>query len=294
MGLGGVVLSAGVVFTVAEVKASSRLAQKFETHRIDLPLPSGSDQEAVRRGEHLVQARYACNACHGKDFGGGVMIEDPAIGSIRGPNLTRGKGGKTIEYTMADWDRIVRHGVLPNGSPAVMPSEDYFKMSDQELSDVVAYIQSLPPVNSEVPGVSFGPVGTFLVAFKKFPISAELQHKPNGPHSGAPPETQDNAEFGAHLAAVCTGCHRPNLAGGKLPFGPPDWPAASNLTQKGLAGWTYEDFERAITLGLSKDGRKLKAPMTDVMPAMKAARLRVTTRRYKASRGRRRPDSGCG
>ena len=37
--LGGVALSALVLFTVAKVKASSRLGQKFETHRIDLPLP---------------------------------------------------------------------------------------------------------------------------------------------------------------------------------------------------------------------------------------------------------------
>lgn len=270
MGIGGLVLSVGVAFTIAEVKASARLSQKFETHRIDMPLPSHADHEAVRRGEHLVRARYACGACHGENFAGGVMLEDAAIGSFRGPNLTRGKGGKTHTYTMADWDRIVRHGVLPSGAPAMMPSDDYFKMSDQELSDIVAYIQSLPPVDSEVPGVTFGPVGTILMAFNKFPISAELQHKPHGPHLGAPPATQNNVEFGAHLAGVCTGCHRQNLAGGKMPFGPPDWPVASNLTRKGLAGWTYEDFERVVTLGVSKGGRRLLAPMTDVLPALRA------------------------
>jgi hypothetical protein len=37
--LGAIVVSALLLFTVAAVKASSRLARKFETHRIDLPLP---------------------------------------------------------------------------------------------------------------------------------------------------------------------------------------------------------------------------------------------------------------
>jgi len=271
-GLGALALAALVVTTAAEVKARSRLGRKYETHRIDLPLPLTSDAAAAVRGKHLVEARYGCNVCHGADFGGGVMLEDPAIGSVRGPNLTRGKGSRTISYSMAAWDRIVRHGVKPDGSAALMPAEDYFKMSDAELVDIVAYIRSLPAVDAEVPRPSFGPVGKLLLATGKLPLSAERQPSSEAAHASTAPETGDSVAFGAHLAAVCTSCHGANLAGGPMAFGPPDWPAAANLTRHptGLGKWSYADFERALTRGVSKDGRQLREPMTSVLPAARS------------------------
>ena len=53
-----------------------------------------------------------------------------------------------------------------------------------------------------------------------------------------------------------------------MPFGPPDWPEAANLTphETGLRGWTYEDFEKAMTQGVNKNGAKLKEPMNLVIP----------------------------
>jgi mono/diheme cytochrome c family protein len=173
---------------------------------------------------------------------------------------------------MADWDRIVRHGIKRDGAPAVMPSEDFFKMSDRELSDVVAYITSLPAVDAEVPAPSFGPIGKVLLATGKFPVSAEKVLDHQAAHPLSPPEASDSAVFGEHLTAICTGCHQGNLAGGPMPFGPPDWPAAGNLTQHdtGLKGWSFQDFEKAITEGVSKDGRKLREPMTAVLPAARA------------------------
>ena len=69
-------------------------------------------------------------------LGGGVMVDAFPIGRLLGPNLTGGAGGRTRTYTAADWDRAVRHGILPDGRPSVMPAEDYRLMSDQELADV--------------------------------------------------------------------------------------------------------------------------------------------------------------
>ena len=52
---------------------------------------------------------------------------------------------------------------------------------------------------------------------------------------------------------------------------PPSWPPAANLTNgpDGLAGWTYDDFLRAMREGRSKDGRPLLPPMAG-MPAVAA------------------------
>ena len=46
-------------------------------------------------------------------------------------------------------------------------------MSDQELSDIVTYIRSVPPVDNEVPGVALGPLGKVLVATGQLPLAVE-------------------------------------------------------------------------------------------------------------------------
>jgi mono/diheme cytochrome c family protein len=270
IGVGGGVVVGLALFGAASAKASARLGRHYETHRVSLALPAPNDSAAIERGRHLVTARYGCAVCHGQNLGGGVMLDDPAIGSLLGPNITSGRGSRAANYGMVDWDRIVRHGVKPDGTPATMPSEDFFKMSDAELSDIVAYVRSVPAVDAEVAPPELGPVGKVLIALGKFPISAE--HQPTAPHPTAPPPSADSAEFGAHLIATCTTCHGQNLAGGKMSFGPPDWPAAANLTQhpSGLGAWSYEDFDKALTLGVSKDGHKLRPPMTDVVQGTRA------------------------
>ena len=311
----GLVLLVLTVLLVAGVKARSRLEQHFDSHRVEIAVPTplsveelaalraertsatapagdagdvarsttldplaGLDltalaaQRALARGRHLVEARYACSACHGTNFAGGVMMDELPIATIRGPNITRGKGGLPADYSMADWDRIVRHGIKHDGRPAMMPSEDFFAMTDQELSDIVCYISAHPPIDVEVPKPSFGPVGNVLLALGKFPVSAERVSDHHRAHTRVAPPVADTAEFGAHLAATCSGCHRENLAGGPMLFGPPDWPEAANLTRHpdGLSSWTYDDFDRALTRGISKSGRPLREPMTHVLPGTRA------------------------
>lgn len=236
-------------------------------------------QRAIERGEHLVLSRYACVECHGKDFSGGVMVDDPAIGTLLGRNLTLGQGSVTTAYTMADWDRIVRHGVKPDGTGAVMPSEDYLAMSDQELSDIVAYVRSMPAKDAEVAPPAFGPVGKVLLATGEFKIAATMVHDHQAAHAVLPPEPEVSVEFGAHVAKVCSGCHNPEFSGGPRPGTPPDWATPLNLTphEEGLAGWTFEQFETVMRQGVRPDGSQVKAPMS-LMPQY-AARMTDTEMR---------------
>lgn len=227
-----------------------------------------ASERAAARGKHLVEARYACIECHGANFGGGVMVDDPAIGRLLGPNLTTGKGGVVEGYTPADWDRIVRHGVRKNGHPGAMPSEDFQKMSDRELSDIIAYIRTQPAVDNEVPPVTLGPLGTLLIAFGKLPLSVDIIHDHQSAHRKHPPATAPTEEFGAHLANICTGCHRADFTGGPVVQGPPDWPPARNLTphEQGLKGWTYDDFVAALREGRRPDGTGIRDPMIRFLP----------------------------
>lgn len=295
-GLVGLLVAAGAGgYVWAGSAAKTRLSKTIEVHRADYPIPfpltdeeltalrteratassqKGGDplagvdlnavatERAVARGKHLVESFYACAECHGTDFGGGVMVDDPAMGRLLGPNLTLGTGSRTLTYTAADWDRMVRHGVKPDNTPTPMPSKDFFNMSDRELSDIVSYIRSLPAVNKEVPAVTLGPVGKVLVATGQLQLSAEVhptQHVIE--HAPLPPAAVADATFGKHLAQTCTGCHGAKFAGGPIIGGPPDWPPAANLTPTGLAGWTYDDFVRALKEAKSKNGVALREPM---------------------------------
>ena len=231
VGLAAVVVLALLGLFAASQRANSLLQRKVVAHRVDFAvstaLSAAELERAALRGKHLVEARYGCNVCHGANLAGGVMLDEPAIGQLRGPNLTRGKGGLPSSYSVADWDRAVRHGIKRDGTPSLMPAQDAFAMSDQELADIVAYVRSLPAVDARVPTSSLGPVGKVLLALGKLPLAADALPDHHKAHAKAAPEATDSAEFGAHLATTCTGCHRDNLAGGPMPFGPPGWPAAA-------------------------------------------------------------------
>ena len=220
-------------------------------------------ERAMERGKHLVQARYGCVECHGADFGGGTMIDAPPIGKILGRNITMGKGSVVTGYSVADWDRIVRHGVKPDGKPAAMPSADFFGMSDRELSDVIVYISAQPPVDKDVPPPTLGPVGTFLVATGEIRLSAEELGDHQKAHVVEPPNPEPTAAFGKHLAQVCTGCHRPDYSGGPVPGGDPSWPPARNLTPhaEGLPNYTFAEFEALIREGKGRSGQPVRQPM---------------------------------
>lgn len=284
--IGVLVLGTGF-YLWASVAASRALARVVPAHTVGFPVPFPLEQDeveemgltpeeaeelalerALERGRHLVEARYACGECHGENFGGGVMVDAFPIGRLLGPNLTGGQGGLPADYSVADWDRIVRHGILPDGRKALMPSEDFLLMSDQELSDIIAWIRVQPPVDNQVRPSRLGPLGKVLVATGQIVPSADLIEEHDAPHLPFPPPSEASVEFGRHLAGVCTGCHGPELTGGRIQGGDPAWPPASDLTPgpEGLAGWSLQDFEVAMREGRSADGAELREPMTFVMP----------------------------
>lgn len=53
--------------------------------------------------------------------------------------------------------------------------------------------------------------------------------------------------------------HGEGLSGGPLPGAPSSLPVLVNTTphESGIAGWTYDDFDRLLTTGIRKDGGKL-------------------------------------
>ena len=89
-------------------------------------------------------------------------------------------------------------------------------------------------------------------------------------------ELNDPVKRGQYLAGLghCMVCHSRGtppdkmdyvngLGGGGRKFGQQQNVTAANLTTKGVASWTLAEFKRALTEGVSRDGRKLNAPMVD-------------------------------
>jgi mono/diheme cytochrome c family protein len=218
-------------------------------------------ERAIRRGKHVVDSRTSCNGCHGNDFGGGTIIDLALIAHWVAPNLTAGEGSVTKGFTANDWDRAVRHGVRHNGHTSSMPSQDFVNLSDHELSDIVAYIRSMPPVNRDLGAVKIGPLFAWVIATDpKVLVAFTIDH--DKPHAVEPPVEAPSVELGQHIVQVCRGCHGPQLSGGKL-AGDPDMPIVANITphETGLKSWSESDFIRALREGKRKDGTAISKMM---------------------------------
>lgn len=253
--VGGLV---GVVVLVAVVGyiASERRIDKTYEIAVD-PLIIPTDEASIEEGRRLTVIR-GCNDCHGSDFGGKILIDDPALGTIFTANLTAGEGSATKEFVTEDWVRAIRHGIGSDGRGLkIMPSNEYAGLSDEQVSQIVAYLSTVPSVDRVSPEMVLGPLGRALFMAGQLPLlpAEVIDHSID-----APPRVEPvaSAEYGAYLAITCTGCHKPNLAGGALPGAGPDAPMAPNLTPAGnLSTWTYEEFATTMRTGITPDGRLL-------------------------------------
>ncbi len=140
-----------------------------------------------------------------------------------------------------------------------MPSE-FSSLSAREIESIAAYLQliSVPPVRRELPDSTMGPLGRALLVAGRLNgfLAAEIDHA--APTAAAPPPLGTIA-YGRHTAALCTGCHGADLAGGPMPHGGPTKPPAANLTPHatGLGGWSEQDFIAALRNGLRPDGSRI-------------------------------------
>ncbi len=220
------------------------------------------DPDRRERGAHVARI-WGCFDCHGEDLAGTVVADAPPMRLVA-PNLTAGSGGIAARYGPQDWVRAIRHGVGPDLLPLVyMPSHDYWVLSDEDLSALLGYVQSVPPVDASQPSLLIRGLGRFLFATGRLDlVPAELiDHEAPRPRAPAPGPT---VEYGAYLASGCKRCHGPDLGGGIIGGAPLDWPAAPNLTpdpETGLGPWSQDDFVRALREGTRPDGSAIDPVM---------------------------------
>jgi cytochrome c553 len=252
----GSLLSLVVLFFVVTYFISeSRFHQKREIAGHEIRVVN--DSASIARGEHTARAVAKCQECHGENFGGHIHIDQAGFGRITTPNLTIGGVGERL--TGLDWERAIRHGVSPEGKALrFMPAEAFTGFSDQEVSDIVAYVRSLPAVHVQPPETSYGFLIRALYVTGIMPLLAVETIKDHSKHGAYVPVTV-TASYGKHLVDVsgCASCHGEHMSGGAIPGAPSNIPIPRNLTPDqttGLGQWTLVDFKRALREGKRPNG----------------------------------------
>jgi mono/diheme cytochrome c family protein len=253
-----------------------------------LAIPAKSET-LVERGGYLVNTILACGNCHTpktpegnpiaeKALSGGVSFTTPAFNATAAnitPDMETGIGS----WSDDDIKRAITESIRPPqarlpGVPlaAVMPASFYKALLARDLDAIVAYLRSVKPVRNEV-------------ALPEYKMPVVHQPYPDAEPGFTNKDLQDPVRLGTYLATIghCMECHSARDKGvsdytagfgvGGRTFGPSlvqgvqaDWKGsiARNITshpEKGIGAWTDEEIKRAITSGISRNGRKLEPPM---------------------------------
>lgn len=290
---GGLWVVAGCAAAVAVAVATGLvLGERKAGRRIDVAvqpvaLPEGA--EALARGGYLYASR-GCADCHGADGAGRVFVDGGADLHLAGPAIAPG-GRLTDGYAPADWVRTVRHGVKPDGHPVrVMPSEEYNRLTDADLGALVAYVRALPPVSPRAAELRLPLPARVLYGFGMIPDAADKIDHARPPQAPVPEGI--TVAHGEYVVQMCTGCHGAQLAGGRIPGAPPDWPDAARLAgPEGVMARAYADPE--AFLRMLRSGRRADGSAIAVMPFEALSKLSDTDaralHRYLVSAGAGNP-----
>jgi mono/diheme cytochrome c family protein len=263
------------------------LAGKPIKNKLDVPTPNiaaSTDPEVIARGRYLVYGPARCSQCHAdylrenpagntadSVLSGGLHIDFGPMGETYGANLTShatGLGSKSD----ADIARAIQHAVLSDNTVGVLMAFDAADLSDADLTAVVSFLRTLPPVEKTVAGDELSGMGRLL--FKKFGGVADL--------TPAPPamvvSDEPSVEQGAYLVeqvAGCTMCHsnysmkggfhlvEPLGGGGppdRDPLDPEKVYVAPNLTSHatGRTGmWSEDEFVARMKAGRAYPSSKM-------------------------------------
>jgi len=255
-------LGIGALIAAGLILGEQRIARRIDI--VVAPVPLRDDAAAVERGRYLYQSR-GCIDCHGANGGGATLAEDDAKGlKLAGPNLTAGNP-RMASYQPVDWVRSVRHGVGTDGRALrLMPSEDYNRLTDDDLASIVAYVRQLAAQPGREQGVIRLPLpGRVMYGLGRIP---EAVTKIDHSLPPAKPVAEGvSIEHGRYVAQMCAGCHGARLQGGNIAGAPPDWPPAARLAPgEGSAMPRYKDADAFVAM--MRSGKRADGSAIAVMP----------------------------
>jgi len=244
-----------------------------------------TDPGDATRGEYVFHAA-GCYGCHtdvknkGRPLAGGRALVTP-FGTFYGPNITPDPQHGIGAWSFADFARAVRTGTAPDGSRyyPVFPYTSFTGMSDADLSDLWAYLKTVPPA----PRADDAHKLNFPFGWRWLNRAWQMLYfEPKRFDAGAPPAgVQDESAWrrGAYLVNVlghCSECHSPRgLLGAKEhdhflagnPSGPEGKPVPNitPLLKRGIGGWSAADIGTYLSIGMNPDGDFAGGAMAEVI-----------------------------
>ncbi len=238
-------------------------------------LHASTDSAMIAHGKHLVTATAHCVECHFKPgdsmlvmngeevqlAGGGFPFIFPG-GAFYSKNISSDKETGIGNYTDQEIARALRYGVKRDGT-VLIPAMEFQNLSDEDITAILSYLRTVPPVSHQVPENDFNLFGKAIMAFFI---------RPAGPAT-TPPKTMvadTTVAYGEYLAqsvSNCKGCHTYRnmntgayegepLAGGPvepLRTDPTKMLVAPNLTPDPETGhiyyWNFDLFKTRFSQG---------------------------------------------
>jgi mono/diheme cytochrome c family protein len=156
------------------------------------PLAARASEAEVARGKYLVNLG-GCMDCHTPGYffgkpdmtrylgGSDVGFQMPGLGVFYPSNLTPDKETGLGEWSAEEIKTALQTGVRPDGRilAPIMPWPALAKLTGEDISAIVAFLQSLPPVKNKVPG-PFG-VGEKPSSFVMMVVPGEQGAAPPAP-----------------------------------------------------------------------------------------------------------------
>jgi mono/diheme cytochrome c family protein len=182
--------------------------------------------ERIAHGKYIFESVADCVGCHSqRDF---TRVGGPEVLSGRGrgnnfselmkglpglvvaPNITPDVETGIGSWTDGEKIRAIREGISRDGHALfpMMPYPSFSRFSDDDVQDVVAYLDSLPPVHNPLPKTKLD-----------FPVNLMIKGVPHPVGSVPPTGTADKVKYGEYLVAIagCGDCHTPQNRGQAVP-----------------------------------------------------------------------------
>ncbi|WP_246660505.1 cytochrome c [Nitratireductor sp. XY-223] len=231
------------------------------------------------RGAYLARMS-GCIACHtnsdqgGAPLAGGLALKTD-FGTFYSPNLTTNKQYGIGSWTVGEFATAVRKGISPSGKPyyPAFPYPFYSKLSDQDIADLWAAFQTVPPIDQPSAPQDMSFPYNFRAGLKLW-RAIFLDTDPFEPVEGKS-EAWNRGKFIVEGPAHCGACHTPrNFAGARQAElelhgadGLPDGGEAPPITSAELArnGWTVNNLKYALRTGILPDGDAFGGAMGEVV-----------------------------
>lgn len=271
------IVALGLVVVGVLVARARALVEGDYSHVPEPAIVADTTPQGIARGEMLFNT--ICMECHGGPDGratGKHLDEVPAfLGTFYSANLAPPETG-VHRRTDGQLARVLRTGVLPDGRLSAAMT-GFGKIGDADVAAILGYMRSnappFQPGGDTQPRSRISMTGAFILTYV-----SKLQIDDGPPKRIPVPAKAPTVEYGGYMAVVldCVGCHTegfgadkandPNAFAGGFeltdPTGTPIY--TKNITfddETGIGRWSVDDFERAVTRGVTPSGHVVRKPM---------------------------------